>query len=267
MDGLPSDSEDFRFVGDLIEPECIPDLERAMAGQTVMPEKISKTTWGAIFISYFPMHRGDEVVGVLGMEFAADEQAHSFRTMAVATTVVILLSCLIAAAIAVLLFRRISNPSYRDMASTDFLTGLKNRNAFERDLYNLNSAADKSRFAVISADLNGLKSVNDTYGHAEGDRYIRLCADILSACLPEGGRLYRIGGDEFVMLLPQVQEQTVVRTLEQIRREICAAGENTAYPLGLSLGWARYNEERDGSLVDTLKRSDAEMYACKKRGR
>lgn len=65
IDGLPLEAEDFRRPGDLIEKETIPELERAMKGEMVMPDEIKDTSWGKIFIAYLPIHaeHSDRVVG------------------------------------------------------------------------------------------------------------------------------------------------------------------------------------------------------------
>lgn len=264
VDGLSEDNEDFRHIGDLIEPECIPDMERAYKGKTILPGKINETTWGAIFISYFPMHEGDEVVGVLGIEFDARRQFESFKRMSIVTPIVIVLFCLIAAAVAVRWFRRISNPSYQDMASTDFLTGLKNRNAFEVDLHNFDGLPDKDHFALVSIDLDNLKMVNDTCGHAAGDRYIQMCSNIIRECVGDNGILYRIGGDEFSVIIKKCTED-YLKTLEEEIWKRVEMEEGQEFHIGMSIGYALYDSFQDGSsLFGTLKRADAKMYACKK---
>lgn len=68
IDGLDDGAEDFRYPGDLIEPEIVPDMQRALDGERVLPKNIKDTEWGKIFITYFPVHDGEKVVGVLGIE-------------------------------------------------------------------------------------------------------------------------------------------------------------------------------------------------------
>lgn len=265
VDGLPSDSVDFRHVGDPIEEEIIPDLERALSGTTVSPGTIKSTSWGHIFISYCPIYCGEQVIGVVGIEFDAQHQYETFLLLLVATPIVILAFCLIAVLIAVFLFRRISNPTFHDLASTDFLTGLKNRNAFETMLNNLKQA-DSQGMGFLSVDLDHLKLVNDTLGHAAGDDYIRDCAAVIQRALPKGTLLYRIGGDEFAVLCQDTSRQAledraagILRAAENARREGSA--------LELSVGWAVFEGSRDQNLFDTLKRADQQMYEQKRRKR
>lgn len=266
VDGLPEDSGDFRHVGDPIEAECIPDMERAMNGETVLPQKIASTSWGAVFIAYFPMHSEGRVVGVLGMEFDAQSQYEAYQSMFIWTPVVIILFCVAASGIAVKLFRYISNPSVQDMSNMDFLTGIKNRNAFEVALNNLDKSSEKKRTAVLSADMDRLKQVNDTYGHMAGDDYIRFGCQVLQSVLP-GGALYRIGGDEFSALLTDCSETKVKELAQKAAEALEEERRKREGPLfanaGMSVGYAAYDPEQDVSLYDTLKRADRVMYGQK----
>lgn len=269
VDGLPADSEDFRHVGDAIEEECIPDMELAMQGETVLPQRITSTSWGAVFIAYFPMHSGGEVVGVLGMEFDAQRQYDTFRFMLVCTFAVILLFCIVAAMIAVKLFRYISNPSLHNMSNTDFLTGVQNRNSFELSLSNLENTSEKRNTALLSADMDRLKYVNDTFGHAAGDEYIRFGCRVIQKAIPDSSILYRVGGDEFAVLLKNTSEEEVRELAEKIQEVLKKENEknigNTVEKNSMSIGYAVFDPEKDNSLFDTLKRADEVMYAQKRR--
>lgn len=267
VDGLPADSVDFRHVGDAIEEECIPDMKQAMEGKTVLPQRITNTSWGAVFIAYFPMHSQGEVVGVIGMEFDAQRQYDSFRAMLSWTFVVVLLSCIAASVIAVKLFRYISNPSLHNMSNTDFLTGVQNRNSFELFLGNLNNNMERNHMALLSADMDWLKYINDTYGHAAGDEYIKFGCQVLQKVIPDNGILYRIGGDEFAVLLRNASEDEVKALVHRIQEVLKEENEKSQGDIGveksMSVGYAMYDPEKDTSLYDTLKRADEIMYAKK----
>ena len=85
VDGLPEDADDFRYPGDAIEPEIQSELERALSGETVLPEKILDTDWGNIFIAYYPLYNeSGEVIGALGIEVAADIEAEAVHGLTVA---------------------------------------------------------------------------------------------------------------------------------------------------------------------------------------
>lgn len=271
VDGLPPESSDFRHVGDAIEAECIPDMELAMKGETVLPERINNTSWGAVFIAYFPMHSQGKVVGVLGMEFDAQKQYEIFYLMQIWTFVVIILSCIAASIIAVKLFRYVSNPSLHNMSNTDFLTGVQNRNAFELFLNNLDTATEKRHIALLSADMDRLKYINDTYGHAAGDEYIRLGARVIEMSISEDSILYRIGGDEFAVLMRNAGEAEAKALVDKIMENLMAENkkntEKTFVETSMSIGYAIFDPKQDTSLYDTLKRADKMMYVQKRSGK
>lgn len=267
IDGLDPAAEDFRRPGDPIEPEIIPELERALAGETVMPKAIKDTDWGKIFISYLPVHDGPgatgNVVGVVGIEFTANDQYDTYQALKIATPLVALLMCLLSAAFAYFFFRRISNPTFRDLSNTDHLTQLKNRNAFETDLKNLDALRIQPGTGVILIDLNNLKQVNDTLGHESGDLYLRTAAQAIREALPRSAVPYRVGGDEFVVLLRADDESLLRRCGTDIQdRFATLRPRGWSVDLSLSLGCARYQEE-DETIHGTYRRADMDMYRDK----
>lgn len=267
VDGLPADSEDFRNAGDPIEEEIIPDLKRALNNEVVLPEDIIETTWGHIFISYYPVHENGQVVGVVGIEFDAEQQYQTFRTIRMVTPLIALAACLIACAVAVKMFKRISNPRYQDLANTDQLTGLKNRNAFDVDLKNLINWGIQEGIVIFSIDLDGLKEVNDTYGHPEGDRYIQEAAEILKKSAGDLGIAYRVGGDEFVILGENFTPDQVDLVLERIRVNTDAANRELPVKISMAGGFAAFDPEQDRDITETYRRADLCMYEQKRKNK
>lgn len=262
VDGLPSGSDDFRNPNDAIEPEIIPELRRALNNEIIMPDTIKKTTWGEIFVSYYPIHHDGEVIGVLGMEFDASDQYRTFRTLRIGTPIIAMIACVIAILIAGKLFRRISNPNFKDMANTDYLTKLKNRNAFMLDIHN-REARHKKECGLIVADMNDLKVINDTYGHQIGDVCICKIAELLSIGAEENPT-YRVGGDEFVIIVPRA-DMPLLREIEaQIIEGAADIKIEQDISLTLAIGLAVYDVEKDKTLMDTFKRADYEMYDMKR---
>ncbi len=263
VDGLPTDTPDFRYPGDTIEEENVQELSRALDGETVMPNRIKNTSWGPIFLSYFPIWQDGKVIGAVGIEFDAQHQYNTFQKLRIGTPLIAAAACLTAFFISFKLFKRISNPGYRDLANSDYLTGLKNRNAFEVDICNYEASREQSRYSVLSADLNGLKRINDTFGHQAGDGVIRQAAAVLRETLPAKSMLYRVGGDEFVgVMRDQTPEQ-----LQALSETICENVSKAAaagVPLSLSVGYAVFDAVQDRNLLDTCRRADAQMYAYKK---
>lgn len=270
VDGL-SMEEDFRYPGDAIEPEIVGDLQKALDGDIVLPDSIRETEWGKIFVTYLPIHSKttNGVVGAIGIEFEADHQFRTYRTLIIISPVICLLCCLISTVFAVSMFRRISNPLYKDMANTDFLTKLKNRNAFEIDMQNRNARSKGSSIAIISVDLNDLKKVNDGHGHAAGDMYICFVAHTLKRLGTGEMIVYRVGGDEFAVIAENVLKQQVLDYLTEIEDVIRCQTEKISIPYSVAAGYAMAgntiagnSEERD--LFALYKQADQMMYEKKR---
>ena len=265
LDGLPLDAEDFRVPGDDIEVEIIPELERAMAGEEVMPREIKPTEWGKIFIAYLPVHRADEIVGVVGVEFDAESQYNTYFALRVAAPLVILCACIAAAALAVVFFRRISNPRHKDLYNTDQLTQLKSSNAFSVDFGNWNQRRSKLSVGVILVDLNYLKKVNDQLGHPVGDAYLRLAAQILLELRPPNAEAYRVGGDELTIVVWDAVETEVAALADRLETRFQERKPDWPVNTSLAVGHAVYDPERDEDLYDTFKRADERLYKVKAR--
>lgn len=264
LDGLSSDSSDFRYPGDLIEEETIPELEHAYENEIVYPDDIKSTSWGKIFVSYYPIHKDNEVIGVIGIEFDAQHQYDTFRSLRIMTPIIGGVFALVAIIFAVYLFRRISNPFYRDFANTDYLTGIQNRNAFELYVGNLQAQEMHRNLGFISIDLNDLKTINDTLGHQAGDKYIRDCADLLKKFETEDCILYRIGGDEFAFIIVNTDAQKVKDLRKKIIESVNQYNQSAEMQISIAVGEAVYDAEIDEDLSATLKRADKEMYDNKK---
>lgn len=258
VDGLPTASPDFRYPGDKIEKEIIPELKAALKNKIILPDQIKETTWGPIFVSYYPIHDEGKVVGVLGIEFDSSHQFEAFKQIRIITPLIAIMASLIATIIAVLSFRRISNPRFKDMANTDYLTNLHNRNAFEIDFENLST--HKHNTGIIITDLNDLKKINDTYGHRTGDEYIKKVAKILEKHVQKN-TVYRFGGDEFIILIHHDAKQQIKAVVTAIQTEL---SKQTDEKLSISIGFAVYDPKIDHDLKDTFKRADAKMYTNKK---
>lgn len=264
VDGLPHESDDFREPGDPIEEEIVPDMERALGGEVVYPADIKDTGWGYVFVAYYPIHEDGEVIGVLGIEFDAQRQYETFRIVRLGTPAIAVAFCMLAIAIAFFAFRRVSNPWYRDMANTDYLTGLKNRNAFEVDVANWERNEGRACAGIVSADLDGLKDMNDTRGHAAGDELIKRAAAVLAEACVDAGAVYRVGGDEFAACYFDLDEERAAAVADRIRAS-CARHRAEGWPLSMSVGWAlRLPGER---VEDLLLRADRRMYEEKRRAR
>ncbi|MGE4369296.1 MAG: diguanylate cyclase [Burkholderiaceae bacterium] len=145
----------------------------------------------------------------------------------------------------------------------DVLTKLKNRSFY---LDEISRIERKGPFpvTVIAIDLNNLKDCNDTYGHAAGDALLRRTGEVLAKAVDAPHHAARIGGDEFVVLMPGVSETGGQLVLEDIRKLVALNNQFYTGPaLSLSMGMATC--ERPGSLAEVLRDADLAMYEEKRR--
>jgi len=150
----------------------------------------------------------------------------------------------------------------REQMITDQLTGVFNRVYFQEYVRNMNDGINYP-CSIIAADCDNLKFINDTYGHLEGDDYIRLCALLLRTVLPEEADIFRIGGDEFVAFLPGVDEEHVKRYISKME-----AGQDSylvkGHPLSVSFGSSTI-VEGETDVKKYLQLADEAMYECKQK--
>jgi diguanylate cyclase (GGDEF)-like protein len=146
----------------------------------------------------------------------------------------------------------------RERAARDPLTGLGHHATFYDALPGLRSVAD--RCAILLADVDGFKSINDARGHAAGDEVLRAMAGLLRAAAPAGGRAFRIGGDEFALVFACEGAAEAERVGWQLRTE---ARERLGSTVSVGLALAE-SDETDEHMV---ARADAALYEVKRRGR
>jgi len=144
----------------------------------------------------------------------------------------------------------------------DSLTGLYNRAYFESELARL----EGSRYypiTIISADLDGLKLINDTLGHKEGDRFLIAGAAVLKNALRSSDILARVGGDEFALILPQTDRSAGEEIIQRIRERVQVYNrQKKGMPLSISIGMA-LTKGSNQSLEETYRTADSLMYKDK----
>ncbi|MDT8838742.1 sensor domain-containing diguanylate cyclase [Paraburkholderia fungorum] len=158
-----------------------------------------------------------------------------------------------------------------ELATIDDLTLLVNRRGFEAlAQQTLHVCKRLGRHAsLLFFDLDSFKQINDTYGHAEGDRALVTFADALRAALRDSDVIGRLGGDEFVALLTDANDEETHRVLKRLRDTLAEAnaGSTRGYEIRFSVGQAQFDPERHQSVIDLLVESDVSMYAHKAKQR
>ncbi len=150
-------------------------------------------------------------------------------------------------------------------ARTDGLTGLLNRRSFEDEasivLQNI------SRGLLVMADIDHFKRLNDTYGHQVGDRAIQLFSKTITEGLRDKDVIGRYGGEEFIVVLPEIDVETGVRVLQRLRDDLADRLANSNIPaFTCSMGVAQFPVDGH-ELAELTKLADGALYTAKRNGR
>jgi len=159
----------------------------------------------------------------------------------------------------------------REQAIRDGLTGLYNHAYFqERIREELARARRYSRqLALIMADLDNFKQINDRYGHTEGDRFLRLFAQIIKEQMREVDLPARYGGEEFAIILPEASAQDAANVAERLREQLTSKSlqvDGTMITVTASLGVAA-SPEHGSEPIDLIRSADEALYLAKHSGK
>jgi diguanylate cyclase (GGDEF)-like protein len=155
-----------------------------------------------------------------------------------------------------------------NLADTDALTGLSNARAFLEilDAERVRAGRYRRPFTVAYLDLDDFKSVNDTQGHAAGDRLLRDVAEAMRAGVRRTDVVARLGGDEFVALLPETDWTGAAPVLEKIRDAVARTMTQGGWPVGASVGALTFIEAPP-SATAALRAADGLVYEAKRAGK
>ncbi len=163
--------------------------------------------------------------------------------------------------------REASRRKLEDLALRDDLTGLLNRRGFLRDagcLFDL-AVRRKAPAALLFADLDGLKQINDTYGHEKGDCTIRMLGEAIRESCRKTDPAARLSGDEFAVFMFDACLEDVRRVKKRIYEHLARASSSSPCPVQASIGGAVLTKPGRMSLEDLLSKADRAMYTVKAR--
>ncbi len=149
------------------------------------------------------------------------------------------------------------------VSNTDEMTGLLNRRAYEVELNRYEKHPMEEDLVYIAMDINGLKTINDTKGHAAGDEMIIGSARIIQQAFGEYGKIFRTGGDEFVAILHMDKAQTKV-AIANLRAQESMWKGNLSKSLSVSLGCVAEAEYPEKSILEIAILADKRMYKDKR---
>ena len=159
------------------------------------------------------------------------------------------------------------NKALRNISNTDQLTGLNNRFGMEQNAVPIltNANEKKKKCAIVFADINRMKHINDNFGHLHGDLAIRTVASALLNEMPEKWVGIRYGGDEFIAVGECKDEKFVHDYIDRMNKNLKKQVDSMqlAYPLTISCGYILTDPESSHSLVDYINQADSIMYIHK----
>lgn len=245
-----------RYLDILTREESTLDRSRnQMLGKTVadiLPEQIAKQYLRCIRLA---LHSGRLQTFEYGLDTAAGKMEFEARMAAGSNYEVV-------AFIREITESKRATEQLKYLSLHDQLTGLFNRAYFDAELKRLNDSRDHP-ISIICADLDRLKLINDTMGHDQGDHYLKAAAAVLKQSLRASDILCRVGGDEFVVILPHTGAETAAKVAARIRENLDRYNrEPGGLPLGISLGMAAA-EDTQVPLKDLYKQADDLMYKDK----
>lgn len=264
-------------------------LKNAARGNADVDKVSTTDEWGRFYSAYSPVFDSQgNVAGIVGVDFDADWYDSKINSHKAVVIVLSMATMTIALVLAILIHtfglesekKQISDKleetlqrelaqeqelgSAIHLAYTDPLTGVKSKRAYLEAIERINKGlADETvtEFGVIVFDLNGLKVINDTLGHDEGDRYIKTACDLICDTFVHSP-VYRIGGDEFTVILEgkdYSEKDVLLRSFDSIIEANLESGA-----VVVSTGLDIYDIELDNSFSTVFERADKKMYERKR---
>ncbi len=145
----------------------------------------------------------------------------------------------------------------KKLAYIDVITLVENRNAYEKFLREKSNYFDY--LGIILADVNGLKIINDKYGHKYGDALLKKVSKELKESLPQDSHIYRVGGDEFVGIIRTLSEKEFNKFINELQKKFVPSKSD----FGMAIGSYYYKKDSGENLKEAIEKTDINMYKQK----
>lgn len=216
----------------------------------------------------------------IGFLFFSSRESHTYREehQRLFTYIATQVSCVIQKS---RLYQRIfdlnqqlleSHQQLKELASRDALTGILNRGTIMEFLKQQIQIADRKKLpmAVIMADVDSFKTINDTFGHPVGDSALQMVSRTIESSLRSYDRAGRFGGEEFLIILGDADTDTALQIAERVREAVATdilQHDGQALTISLSLGIACREAHGNETVDQLLIKADAALYKAKREGR
>jgi len=227
------------------------EYEKMIASGELSP--LGSTSPQSIWLGV-PLKIEDHVIGAMAVQSYTDPSLYSKKD--------IKLLEFVSLQVAIAIQRKHTEERIKHLSFHDSLTDLYNRAYFEEELKRLNNPRYYP-LSIISLDVNGLKVVNDTFGHDQGDKLLQHLAFLLTSISRKGDIIARVGGDEFAIIIPSTTSEQVRSFCERIRK-VCLEDDIKPAYLRVNLALGHVTQEGEYKDINTLlKEADRNMYQDK----
>jgi len=266
-------NQDPYFRQMLADPKVL--VEQVARGETSSENRYMTTD---VVETYVPIIREGRLIGVFEIYYDISTEKQKIRSLinlssavlfGMAAVLLIAVIISVSRATQYLQDRQRVLEELRTLSLSDELTGLYNRRGFFILAEQQIKIAARTRrgMLLVSADLDGLKGINDRFGHHEGDRALVDAAQILRQSFRESDIISRIGGDEFVVLVTEKPEINPDVLFRRLKENLEVYNRRVKRPLYISMGVATFDPQNPVSLNELLVQADKSMYRNKKRNK
>ncbi len=272
-DGVIKGSLEQRLPIGFAYSHMLVEMQQAYRGNVTVEARPTSDEWGYSISAFAPMYDAHgNVEAILGVDFDGKGWEQKITGVRMRVYGFLFTPFVLILSFYWLIYRyKLEKVQLTHMAHHDLLTGLPNRTLFYQRFRGALAKVRQqpgTKVAVMILDGDRFKYINDMFGHGAGDQFIQKIAERLSECVGEQGTVCRMGGDEFTILLPEVEtaaevERTAKSILRHVSRPMCVSGHELIPTV--SIGISSFPDDGT-SMEELLKSADIAMYQAKEQG-